>query len=92
MKIYCVCGIGLGTSMMAKITVDKICKEIGIKADVEAIDAGSVKGQKVDIIVTTSGIAKALGNVKVNDLVIVDNFVKKNLIREKLIPVLEKYK
>lgn len=91
-KIFCVCGIGLGTSMMAKMSVDKMCKEVGLKADVEAIDAGSIKGQNADLIVTTKEIAKALGEIKSSKLVIMDNFINKEKMKKELIPVLEQFK
>lgn len=90
-KILCVCGIGLGTSMMAKMQVDKICNEIGLKANTEPVDAGSVKGQKVDLIVTTTGIAKVLNNKDV-PMVVIDNFADKKKLREILMPVLEELK
>jgi len=91
-KIFCVCGIGLGTSMMAKMNVDKMCKEVGLEADVEPIDAGSVKGQKADLIITTKSIAKAIGNINVKKMVIIDNFVNKDKLRSEIIPILEELK
>ena len=91
-KIFCVCGLGMGTSMMAKMSVDKLCREVGLEAKVEAIDAGSVKGQKADLVVTTGGIARALGQLKIDEMVVIDNFVDKKKLREELIPVLERLK
>lgn len=88
-KILCVCGVGLGTSLMAKMTVDKLLAEIKLDASVEALDAGSAKGQKADLIVTTTGIAKALGDLRGAELVTVDNFADRAALRAKLLPVLE---
>lgn len=90
-KILCVCGIGLGTSMMAKMQVDKLCQEIGLKANTEPIDAGSAKGQKADLIVTTTGISKVLKGTNIK-MVIIDNFANKGELRSVLLPVLEGFK
>ncbi|HYE82072.1 MAG TPA: PTS sugar transporter subunit IIB [Clostridia bacterium] len=90
-RILCVCGIGLGTSMMAKMQVDKLCQEIGLKANTEPIDAGSVKGQKADLIVTTTGISKVLKGIGIK-MVVIDNFAKKEELRNILLPVLEELK
>ena len=88
-KIVCVCGIGLGTSMMAKMQVDKMCSEVGLRADVEPLDAGSLKGHKMDLIITTTSISKTLGDVPA-PMVIIDNFAAKEKFRQELIPILEK--
>ncbi len=90
-KILCVCGAGLGTSLMAKMKVDKLLKEVGLKADVEATDAGSVRGQKVDLIVTTEAISKALGEIAGVKLVTVRNFANNNEFRESVLPILEEF-
>ena len=38
MKIMTVCGFGVGTSLLLKMTVDSILEEEGINGEVEAID------------------------------------------------------
>jgi len=48
MEIITVCGMGFGTSLMLKMTVDDILNEKGIKADVSALDVGSAKGRNAD--------------------------------------------
>ena len=87
-KILCVCGIGLGTSMMAKMQVEKLCDEVGLKADVEPLDAGSLRGHKSDLVITTTSIAKTLGNMD-TPVVVIENFANKAALREELIPILE---
>ena len=51
MTIYCICGMGFGTSLMLKMTIDDILEKHGIKADVAAWDLGSAKGVKADLFI-----------------------------------------
>lgn len=52
MKILAVCGMGFGSSLMLKMTADRVLKKMNIKADVEACDIGTAKGMKADLILT----------------------------------------
>ena len=90
-NILCVCGAGLGTSLMAKMKVDKLLKEVGLKANDEATDAGSVRGQKVDLIVTTEAISKALGEVSGSKKVTVKNFADNAEFRNSVLPILNEF-
>lgn len=60
MKILTVCGMGLGTSLMLKITVEQVLKEKGVKASVEACDIGSMNGVPADVIFTNPEFAKQI--------------------------------
>ena len=42
MKILAVCGMGFGSSMMLKMTLEKVLKEKGLRADVQTVDFGTV--------------------------------------------------
>lgn len=53
MKIVCVCGLGMGSSLIMKMTVDKALRELGVDAEIEHWDAGTVGSKEVDLIVTT---------------------------------------
>jgi len=83
-----VCGCGLGSSLMAKIAIDKILGERGISATINAADAGTAKAHRADLIVTTKEFAKRLGEVK-TPIAVVSNFVNKDELREKLLAALE---
>ena len=50
-SIYCICGMGFGTSLMLKMTIDDILGKHKIRADVSAWDLGSAKGVKADLFV-----------------------------------------
>lgn len=83
MKIYTVCGMGFGTSLMVKMTVDDILKEIGKKADVEAIDMGSAKGLKADLFITSNDMEGTFPSVDA-PVIYLKNMVDKVEIKEKV--------
>lgn len=53
MKIITVCGMGSGSSLILKMNIGEVLNDLGIDADIETCDAGSVNGKQADLIVTT---------------------------------------
>jgi len=86
MKIITVCGMGFGTSMMLKLSIDKILKEEGIAATVSPVDLGSFKTMEADIVVAPLDMAKNVTGTAA-DVVLIRNLIDVNEIREKLLPV-----
>jgi len=60
MKILAVCGFGVGSSMVLKMTIDKAVKRLGIEADVENADVSTAKSSKCDAIFTSYDLAETL--------------------------------
>ncbi|SHH72644.1 PTS sugar transporter subunit IIB [Sporanaerobacter acetigenes] len=90
LHIVTVCGLGVGSSLILKITVDNVMKELGIKCNIEHWDMGTVKGRNADLIVTTSGFKK---NFEGQDNVIfIDNIVDEKEVKDKLSAYFEKNK
>ncbi|MFA9428651.1 PTS sugar transporter subunit IIB [Egicoccus sp. AB-alg2] len=85
MRIATVCGMGFGTSMMLKLTVDKILREAGVAAEVSPVDLGSVKTMQADLIVAPSDMRSHLGGSS-TPVVYIDNLVNKAEIAEKVVP------
>lgn len=83
MLINAVCGNGLGSSLILKINVDKILKEMGITADVETADVGSAGSSSADLIVTTSQFKSNLESVK-KDVIYVNNVMDKEDLKVQL--------
>ncbi len=55
MHIVCVCGLGMGSSLILKMTVDKALKELGRDGhDIEHWDAGTIDSKSPDLIVTSA--------------------------------------
>ena len=92
MKILCICGMGLGSSLIAKMNIDDILRDMGIRATVETCDIGSVNSERADIYVTTRELAANIPKEHVDKTVILTNFVKKDEIRRAMEPVLAQYK
>ncbi|AKA49771.1 PTS sugar transporter subunit IIB [Mycoplasmopsis gallinacea] len=55
MKVLCLCGSGMGTSMIIKMKVSQALKELGINGSVEALGLGQGKSvaNNYDVILCT---------------------------------------
>ncbi|MDD3253190.1 MAG: PTS sugar transporter subunit IIB [Lachnospiraceae bacterium] len=85
MKIVTVCGLGVGSSLILKMTVDSAMQQLGIRCAIEHWDMGTIKGKECDLIVTTEGFRKSFAGQE--NVVFVNNIVDVNETKEKL----EKY-
>lgn len=89
-KILAVCGMGVGTSMILKLQIQKALNELNIEADIDIADISTARGlaMSADLIVTSNELAERLGDVK-PPILIVSNFMDVgamiNGIRENLI-------
>ncbi|MSS59436.1 PTS sugar transporter subunit IIB [Erysipelotrichaceae bacterium Oil+RF-744-GAM-WT-6] len=90
MKIMCVCGMGLGSSLIAKMNVEDILREMGISAEVDNCDLGSVTMHDADLYITTNELAANIPQDFQPKTLVLDNFLSKDSIREKLQSVLNK--
>lgn len=88
-KVYTVCGAGVGSSMMLKVFSQQILSQEGIEAKVETSDIGSVNPNNADIIVTTSDFANLLRNASA-EIVKVDNLTDKEYLKTELLKAIEK--
>lgn len=53
MKILAVCGFGVGSSMVLKMTIDKVIKELGLKTTAENTDLSTAKATPADVYFTS---------------------------------------
>ncbi|WP_181347113.1 PTS sugar transporter subunit IIB [Thalassobacillus sp. CUG 92003] len=77
MKILAVCGMGFGSSLMLKMTIERVINKQGITADVESADLGTAEGMGADLILTNNefvsqleggkSVVKAVKNVASED-------------------------
>ena len=58
MYIVCVCGLGMGSSLILKMTVEKAARELGLDAEIEHWDAGTVGSRHADLIMTSEDFAE----------------------------------
>jgi PTS system ascorbate-specific IIB component len=80
--------MGFGTSMMLKLFIEEILKDLGMKAEVVPWDLGTFKGQQADIVVAPTDMEMHLRSTSAK-VVLIKNLVDKKELRDKLVPVLE---
>ena len=83
-KVFTVCPQGLGSSMIAKINVQKVLDYLGIDSDIECSGVASIIGQKYDLIVTIEEMRNSLEWADQNRIVYISNFFKKDEIAQKV--------
>lgn len=82
LKVVTVCGLGVGTSLIMKMTVSNALKKLGVKSTVEHWDMGTVKSQSADLIVTTKEFETKLDNFE--HIVVLENIMDENEAKEKI--------
>ncbi|GAK13215.1 PTS sugar transporter subunit IIB [Geomicrobium sp. JCM 19039] len=84
LKIMTVCGFGLGSSMVLKMNLDGVLKDLGIQADVFTGDVGSAQSTPTDYIFTSKELGKELQQTAGKPVIIIHSFVDKAEIKEKV--------
>ena len=87
MHIVCVCGLGMGSSLILKMTVDKAARQLGLDAEIEHWDAGTVGSKNADLIVTSQDFAERFAGQK--NVIFVNNIINTQVVNEKLQTYLE---
>ena len=84
MNILCVCGNGIGTSVLLKVNVESVAADLGVDVNVTTSDAGSAKGtaNMNDLVLTSAELEGTTTPVEV-----ITNFMDTDEIKS----VLEKY-
>lgn len=85
MKIMCVCGMGMGSSLIAKMNIESILSEEGIEAEVENCDLGSVTAQDCDWYVTTRELVDNIPEDLRGRTIVLTDFISLDTIREELV-------
>jgi PTS system ascorbate-specific IIB component len=84
LRILCVCGMGLGSSLLLKMQVESVLKELNTKADsIEIADIGSARGMATDLVVTSPQFAEMLKGMDA-PVVTINNYMDKKEIRQKV--------
>ncbi|MGL4676245.1 MAG: PTS sugar transporter subunit IIB [Brevinema sp.] len=86
LNILTVCGNGIGSSLMAKEVVKKICEEEKIDASVNSADVTSANLSSVDLAISVPEILAQLTQVK--NKVAIRSYVSEKKIREDIVEIL----
>lgn len=81
-KIMCVCGFGLGSSMVLKLTLDGVLKEEGISASTFCADEATARGEDFDIVFTSKEMSRLFTNTE-KPVIVIENFLSKDEVRQK---------
>lgn len=87
-KIMCCCGNGLGSSMLARINVQDILNEEGIR-DIEVVNdtiADCSEGA-ADLFIVSKDLEDSVSGI--DNKIILDNLMDKDEIRNKLMPLVK---
>jgi ascorbate PTS system EIIB component len=87
-RLMVVCGFGLGSSMVLKLTLDGVLKEENIAADTFCVDEATAKGHKFDALFASKEMARLFENIE-KPVVIIDDFLSKDEVRQKALDVIE---
>jgi len=90
MKVMIVCGFGLGSSMVLKMTLDDVLKEEGLDVETFCMDSYTAAGQDFDLVFTSDEMIHLFKNNK-QPKVVIQNFLSKDEIREKGLGLIEDY-
>jgi ascorbate PTS system EIIB component len=82
LKIMVVCGFGLGSSMVLRMTLDSVLQEEGIKAETFCSDEATSRGERFDIVFTSKPLEKLFINSN-KPIIVIHNFLSKAEVREK---------
>ncbi len=89
MRIITVCGLGVGSSLILKMTVDKAMSELGVRCSIEHWDMGTIKGKEFDLIVSTEDLRSTFP-IHSDNIVFVKNIVDLKEVKDKLAEFLNK--
>lgn len=82
LRVLAVCGAGMGSSLILRMTAQKAFGRLGIPIEIEHTDIGSARGQRADVVVAQSSYLEELGEiapvmVAISDFVNVDHVQKR---------------
>lgn len=81
MRIMAVCSTGLGSSFMIEMKVKEVMRELGIDAEVEHTDLGSVTPGLADVFICTKDLADS---IHAGDVISLPNITDKVAMKEKI--------
>ncbi|MCG3865310.1 MULTISPECIES: PTS sugar transporter subunit IIB [unclassified Photobacterium] len=81
MRIMAVCSTGLGSSFMIEMKVKQVMQELGIDAEVNHTDLGSVTPDMADFFICTRDLADS---IHADNVVSIPNITDKNAMKEQI--------
>ena len=85
MKILAVCGFGVGSSLILRMTIQKCLTELGLEAEVNNTDITNAKSFKADAIFTSPAFVSDLEGVVKTPLYPVLKYSDKEEVKAQLL-------
>ena len=85
MKIYAVCGAGIGTSVLLKSNADRVLQTLGIEADVQAVSVTqAMQADSVaQVVMITPELQEQIKGIR-SEIIVVNNIFDLAELTEKL--------
>lgn len=90
LEVICVCGFGLGTSLILKMQLDDVFKEAGIDAEVTAFDITGAAGMDADLFFTSAEFHDQLQAGTSSPVIEVHDFLDKQTLLDLAVPAAKK--
>ena len=88
LKVLAVCGLGMGTSLILRMTAETVLSRLGVPAAVENTDLSAARSTQADVIIGQGmHLSELEGAAPV--IVTVDDFVDDGALEARLRPALE---
>lgn len=91
LKVQAVCGFGVGSSMLLKMKLDQAFRKNNIEATVFAGDVATSTSTECNVIFTSRELAEAIVNRAKCPVIIINSFVDKAEIEEKVLKFMADY-
>ncbi len=92
MKIVAVCGFGVGSSLLLKISIDKALRELGYDFEAENTDLTTARSIKCDVIFTSSDLADEFRTTRNIPVYEIKRYMSVSEVKAALEDYISKYK
>jgi len=85
MKIFAVCGAGIGTSVLLKSNADRVLQDLGLEAEVKAVSIADAMASDspAQIVLVTPELLEKLADVK-SEVIAINNIFDLEELTQKL--------
>ena len=85
MKIYAVCGAGIGTSVLLKSNADRVLASLGIEAEVQAVSVADALSSEslAQIVLITPELQEQISGIR-SEVIPIDNIFNLEELEQKL--------
>ena len=88
LKVLAVCGLGMGTSLILRMTAETALERMGLRAEVTSTDISTARSTNADVLVGQGMHMSELDGLA-PVIVTIDDFVDDRALEDRLRPALE---